>query len=290
MFSVFVLISFFSCGTRERDAYKEFKINELSTDTSKLFVNYKNTVFFVASPQFVNLYLRRLGIYPVKTAINKVTNIEKYTTSSQKALNLGVYGADLGYMNIFLVSDITNEYVSAINQLSNQLDLGLVFTRDVYNQILALKDKQDSLAHYLSIVFGHADQYLKESSQQQTSALVIAGGWIESFYLLCQTYNNYKSKEIRDLIFQQKFVLENLIKGLAPYYESSAEMQDVIDNLVELAYDFDMLDFKYTYENPVYKIKNGVMVFNNGCHVMNSPESLETIIKTIEKVRQKVIS
>ena len=158
------------------------------------------------------------------------------------------------------------------------------------NTDILYRNDRDTFRILLSQMYRIIDKHLIDNDQRDISVLIVTGGWIESFYLLCQTYNNYKSKEIRDLIFQQKFVLENLIKGLAPYYESSAEMQDVIDNLVELAYNFDLLDFKYTYENPVYQVKQGVMVFNNDCHVINSPESLETIIKTIEKIRKKVIS
>ncbi len=285
---VFILLSFFSCGGR--DSYKDFKSAELSVDTANLFVSYKNTVFCVPSPQFVNLYLRRLGIYPVNTVTNPVTNLEKYTTSLKKAVNLGIYGADLGYLNIFSVSEKTNDYLSTIDQLASDLNLRIIFTHDVYNKILTLKNNQDSLAHYLSDIFTRADNYLKENSRQQTSILVVAGGWIESFYLLCYTYSKYKSNDIKNMIFQQKFILENVIKGLAPYYESSAELQELIDNLVEIAYDFDMLDFKYKYEIPIIKYRKGVIIINNDCQILNSESSLETIINKASKLRFKQIS
>jgi hypothetical protein len=287
-FVLFALLTFYSCGSR--DNYKDFKSVELSMDTSNLFVSYKNTVFCVPSPEFVNLYLKRLGIYPVKTLTNPVTNFEKYTTSLKKAVNLGVYGADLGYLNIFSVSENTNDYLATIDQLASDLNLRFVFTRDVYNQILALKNNQDSLAHFLADIFTRADNYLKENSQQQTSILVITGGWIESFYLLCNTYTKYKSEEIKNMIFQQKFILENLIKGLAPYYESSAEIQELIDSLVEIAYDFDMLDFKYNYGMPIVKHHKGLMIINNDCQIINSEASLETIIKKANALRFKQIS
>jgi hypothetical protein len=285
---IFAMLSIFSCVSR--DSYKDFKSSELSVDTSNLFVSYKNTVFCVPSPQFVNLYLKHLGVYPIKSATNPVTNIEKYATSLKKAVNLGIYGADIGYLNIFSASENTNEYMLIIDQLANDLNLKFVFTKEVYNQILALKNNQDSLAHYLGNVFTRADNYLKENSQQQTSVLVIAGGWIESFYLLCYTYTQYKSNEIRNMIFQQKFILDNLIKVLAPFYESSKEIQELIDGLVEIAYDFDMLDFKYKYENPIVKYHNDLLIINNECQILNAEISLETIIKKTSILRLKQIS
>jgi hypothetical protein len=285
---IFILLCIYSCGGR--DSFKDFKSAEISVDTTNLFVTYKNTVFCIPSPQFVNLYLKRLGIYPIKSVTNPVTNVEKYTTSAKKAINLGIYGADLGYLNIFSVSENTNEYLATIDQLARDLNLNFVFTRDVYSQILALKNNQDSLAHFLSGIFTKADNYLKENSQQQTSVLVVAGGWIESFYLLCNTYSKYNSVEIRNMIFQQKFILENLIKALAPYYESSAELQDLIDSMVEIAYDFDMLDFKYKYDVPLFNYRKGVRIINNECLIINSEASIETIIKKASALRFKQIS
>ncbi len=282
------LLSFYSCNNRSR--FNEFKTNELSVDSTKLFITYKNTVFYVPSPQLINLYLKRIGIYPSTSIINPAQNIEKYTTSLKKAINLGIYGADLGYINLFSVSENTNEYLSAIDQLAKGLNLGLLFTSDVYNQIISLKDNQDSLAQYISDFLTNADNYLKANSQQQTGILVIAGGWIESFYILCNTYSHNKNIEIKNLIFQQKFVLENLIKGLAPYYESSSELQELIDSLVEIAYDFDMLDFKYTYGEPIFRYRKGVMIFDNNFKLINSEGSFETIIRKAEDLRNKQIS
>jgi hypothetical protein len=290
--SIFCLFLFYgvSCVNRDKNGNNESKINELASDTTKLYVTYKNSVFCVPSPQLVNLYLKRLGIYPVKSAINPISNLESYTTSPKKAMNLGVYGADLGYMNLFIVSENTNEYIAAISQLSQELGMGVVFTHEVYDQILALKNDQDSLATFLSGLFSKADDYLKNNSQQQVSAMVIAGGWVESFYLLCSTYNYYKSKEIKDMIFQQKFVLENLIKGLAPYYDASPEMKILVDNLVDMAYDFDMLDFKYSYKTSGYTLTKGVLIFNNEANVSNSSQTLDIIIRKVTELREKTIS
>jgi hypothetical protein len=279
-----------SCISREKENSKELKVTDITSDSTKLFVTYKNSVFCVPSPQLINLYLKRLGIYPVQAIINPISNLEKYTTSAKKAVNFGVYGVDLGYMNIFSVSEKTNEYVAAVSQLATELNMGVIFTKEVYDQLLALKSDEDSLAHYLSGIFSRADLYMKANSQERTCALIIAGGWIESFYLLCNTYNNYKINGVRDLIFQQKFVLDNVIKSLAPFYESSSELQDMIDNLVEIAYDFDMLDFKCSYQKSMYNFQKGVMFFENECEVMNTSESMSTILKSIDKLRSKIIS
>ena len=295
--SILILLTILSvllvqCGNRSREGFKDFKEfreNELTTDSSGSFITYKNAVFCIPSPQFTSLYLKRLGVYPDRTLINPASNVEKYTTSTKKAINLGVYGVDLGYMNVFTVSESTNEYIGIISKLSGDLGLGIVFTREVYDQIMSLKSNQDSLARFLSEIFSKADLYLKDNAQQQTGIMVITGGWIESFYLLCKAYRKQPGKEITALIFQQKFVLDNLIKALAPYYNSSSEMQSLIDDLVEMAYDFDVFDFKYSYKLPLYRYRKGVVIFENSIEIQNASKSIENIYLKIAELRDNII-
>lgn len=289
IFFVLSLVNF-SCNNRQPDTSREQKLNEIIGDTVKNYVFYKNSVFCIPSPQLVNLYIKGLGVYPSNTAINPISNIDKYVTSVKKALNLGVYGVDLGYMNLFTVSENTNAYVSAIGQLSREIGLGVIFTNEVYNKIISLKNDQDSLTIFLTQLFSSADIYFNKNSQQQISAIVIAGGWIESFYLLNFTYGHYKIEGIKNYILQQKFILESLIKNLAPYYENSPEMKELIDDLVDIAYDFDMLDIKVTYKKPIYEINKGVMFFNNSNEIINSEQCLQVIAKKIFSLREKIIS
>ena len=284
-----VLLFLFGCRNNPQQT-KDTKEFENISDTLAFNVVYSNTVFCIPSPQLTNMYFKQIGIYPDRTLVNSLKNIEKYTTSTRKAMNLGVLGVDLGYMNMFTVSESTNNYIAAISQLSDDLGLGLVFTRDIYDKVMSLKSNQDSLATYLSVLFAKTDLYLKNNGQQQTSMLVIAGGWIESFFLLCTIYDQTNNKDILPYLYQQKFILDNIIKNLTQFYYSSKELAGITDDLVEIAYDFDVLDFRYTYTNPLYTTSNGVMIFNNNCEIFGNNSGLKSIIEKIGALRYKITS
>ena len=286
---LFIVMLFSGCSGGS-NRLKEIKEAELLSDSVSLFVSYTNTIFTVPSPQMVNIYLKRLGYYPDRKLLNPVTNVEKYTTTLKKSLNFGVLGVDLGYMNIYSVAENTNDYLNAINKLSAELGLGTVLTHEVYQEIQRLKEKPDSLAMFLSVLFMKADDYLKMNAQQQTCATIIAGAWIESFYLLCATYEQYKSEQVKMIIYQQKFILENLIKAVAPYYKTSNEMQLFIEQLVELAYDFDVVEFKYSYKEPIYRYRKGVMIFFNTVSLPNEESNLKTILESAKKIRNSTIN
>jgi hypothetical protein len=269
---------------------KETKEYDSLADSTFFKVTYSNTVFCIPSPQLTNMYFKQMGIYPDRTLINPLKNVEKYTTSQKKALNLGIFGVDLGYMNMFSVSESTNHYIAAISRLSDDLGLGLVFTRNIYDKVMSLKSNQDSLAQYLSMLFAKTDIYLKNNAQQQTSILVITGGWVESFFLLCTIYSQTKNSDILPYLYQQKYILDNIIKNLAPFYATSQELASITDDLVEIAYDFDILDFHYKYTQPLYTLKNGVKVFENSCIVNGNESGLKNIINKIDDLRYKITS
>lgn len=279
-----------SCVGHERDSFKEIKISDEDTDSVTTFITYKNAIYCVPSPQLVNLYIKSLGIYPERSAINPISNTERYTTTFRKALNLGVFGADMGYMNVFTMADNTGEYLKAIQNLAADLSLGGIFNREFFTHLDGLKNNQDSLIRFLNSAFIKADFYLKDNSRQQVCALIVAGGWIECFYLLSYTYSKYKNKEVFEMLMQQKYILDNIIKMLAPYYESSAEIQLLTDSMVDLAYDFDALDFKYSYNDPIYKEIDGVVYIYNQNKIVNSLGNIDNIIKKIFDIRYKLIS
>jgi hypothetical protein len=287
LFSAICIV--FACNSKNNTKNRNFANLEFTNDSTKNFINYSNSVFCVPSPHLTNLYLKQLKIYPDHSIVNPIINIEKYTTSVKKALNIGVYGVDLGYMNIFSASENSNAYINGLKTLSDDLGLQAIFTFDTYNDLIKLKNNEDSLTNYLSALFNKADTYLKNNSEQKLATLIITGGWFEGFYLLCNTYNQTKKKEIKNLIYHQKFILDNIIKSLAPYYDSSDELQQLIDNLVEIAYEFDVLDFKFSYNDPAYLVKKNVVVFYNVVIVGNGEQTLDDIILKVEKLRELLV-
>jgi hypothetical protein len=92
------------------------------------------------------------------------------------------------------------------------------------------------------------------------------------------------------ILLQQKFIVENVIKAIAPYYKSTTEIQFFIEQLVELAYDFDVVEFKYTYKSPPYTYKKGVLIFQNNAIVANENDNLNTIITSTKKLRNMIIN
>jgi hypothetical protein len=89
---------------------------------------------------------------------------------------------------------------------------------------------------------------IRTGERPYLSTLIIAGGWIESFYILNTLYNNSKNSNLFGFLLHQQYALDNLIKLLRPYYKKSQEYTELLDKLVEIAYEFEVIDVDYKNE------------------------------------------
>ena len=265
------------------------KVIEVDIDSSQMLLKYKNSIFCIPSPFQINLFLSKIKIAEDESLVNSPINISNYSSSVKKAINIGVYGADLGYLRLFPNTQNLNQYLLAIKQLASELNINEAYNKELLTKIEKNLNNNDSLFIYFSALYQHADAFLKENSRQQTSALIIAGGWVESFFLLTQLYKKTGKNELYSFISQQKYALENIIKLLAPFYNTSEELTNITDQLVDLAYQFDVIDLKFGTKNPSITNNNGIYEINSTTEIENSMKEIEGIIEKTSTARNSIV-
>jgi hypothetical protein len=75
---------------------------------------------------------------------------------------------------------------------------------------------------------------------------------------------------------------------LTPYY-SQPEYDVLVDDLIDLAYDFDAIGIQYTYEKPEVDIANKTTKINSKTEVVITPEHLQAIADKVEMIRNKIV-
>ena len=75
---------------------------------------------------------------------------------------------------------------------------------------------------------------------------------------------------------------------LTQYY-NQPEYDVLVDDLIELAYDFDAIDIQYTYEKPQVDIANKKTKINSKTVVVITPEHLKAIADKVGKIRNKIV-
>lgn len=284
-----IAIMLFSCKGNQGDDQVENKINESIDSSAPTLIKFENTLFSMPSPYEIAFLVKRANLTYNKEYLNPYNKSHSYVTNFDKALNLGVYGSNLGYLTLYEQNSDAIQYFSVIKILSQELNIENAFDKKTVNRIEANLGNKDSLMNIVANSYRKADQYLKDNNRNDIGVLILAGGWIESTYLLTQLAKTSKKLEIITRIAEQKRPLDNLIKLLSPYYNNSKEYSELTDQLIDLAYDFDGIEIKYTYAPPTIDDQNKMTIINSKSEVIITDQQLKTITEKIEKLRASVV-
>ncbi len=293
IFSIIVVLfqSFFSCQneqtTTEDDI--ESQIDQQMDSNTTQVIMFNGALFSIPSPYQISLLIKKEKLDFNEEMINPLQNTSNYTSNFKKALNLGVLGSDLAYLNIYEQTPIAIKYFSRIKALSQELDISSGFDKEIIERVDKNMGNKDSLLVIISNSYRKADKFLKENNRNDLGVLILTGGFIESLYSITQLSENSKDQELLYRIGEQKNPLENLIKIISPYYNQSDDYSKLSDMLIDLAYDFDGIDINYTYEEPTVDVKNKLTVINSKSEVVVSDEQLTTIREKVSKIRDFII-
>lgn len=253
-------------------------------------VKVNNRLFSVPSPIQLATVIKKLDLPYNRELLNDVNKRQDYTTSFKQALNLGIFGANLGYINVFEQLPDAAAYFGAIRTLSQELGIMNQFNEATMKRIEQNNGNKDSLLYIASIIYRESDAYLMDAERNEIGALIIAGGWVEGLYLLTHIDNiDNLPQEIIELIGQQKNPLNNLIELLRPYYGKLNDDYDkFLEELSDLATIFDTINIKYTYQPPTTDENNKITEINCVSKTEINKQQLENISKKIEKMRTKI--
>lgn len=278
-----------SCSHKSQQNQQLSLITEHSIDSLSQTIKFSNTLFSLPSPYQLTMLVRNSGVAFNSNLLNPTENNQNYTSNFDKCVNLGVYGADLAYMSIYEQSPLIVSLFSIIKNLSNDLDLTSAFSKELVERVENNVNNKDSLMNIVSGAYRDMDVYMKETQRQKEGALVLAGGWIESMYILSQLTVESKSDALAQRIGESRQPLDNLIKILSPYYHDSQDVEKLINQLVELANIFEGVESQYTYVVPEIDAEQKMTIVKSVTKIIISEEVLLEISEKVGTIRESII-
>ncbi len=246
----------------------------------------------IASPVEIAAILQSMHIPFSAEYLAPTKESERLTTNFQKAVMLGIYGADLGYLNIYEKTGNSVEVLSTIKKLADGLRVGQYFDFETLKRLSANKANLDSLLFMSVNSYNKIDKYLRDNDRASISALMIAGVWIEGQYLATQVALTHPDEILRDRVGEQKIILGDLLMLLRPYQESSAEYNSIYNMMEEINKAYREVHISYRLGEPETVEHDGrlVMVQHEESIVEMTDSQLREIAGISEKVRNKLIS
>lgn len=209
-FLLIIVINLWSCdGTQTPNSKVEPYPND--TAESPAIIKIDNKLFALPSPVQIADALKNAQVPYDGTLLNSVENYSNYNTNFKKAVNLGVYGTNMGYINIYEQLQDAGSYFIVIKTLIEDLDVDVILKDKTLKKIEKNLNNKDSIMLMIWDMYKDIDSYLFESERSEVSAMIIAGAWIESQYILTQTIKKNKDEKLYQKLCEQKYPLNNLI-------------------------------------------------------------------------------
>jgi hypothetical protein len=210
--------------------------------------------------------LNRIGADYILGLSNSSENADKYFTEKARALNLGVYSADLSYASTYQRKQETMLFLKASKALIDNLEITSAYNETLVEEVEKNLDNKEQLVKVITNSFYDTYEFLNKNAKGNLSLMVVSGSFIEGLYIATNISDNtYSNPEIVKVIFDQKESLEKLLSVLEP----EAKDPNIDSLLIELN------GLKLSYD----KIVNGSM----------TEAQLKEITASITKLRNAIV-
>jgi hypothetical protein len=299
IFNVTVLVIFFvlsgcGSGSNRGDNYVFPESDSIPINESEKLSQeaIEDIVQNISSPVEMAMLLQALGVPFVSENLASTKDAENLSTSFIKAVKLGVYGADLGYLNIYEKTSTAIDNLTTISRLSDDLRVGQFLDFETLKRLAINRNNLDSLVFMSVHSYNQIDEYLRDNDRGYLSALMITGVWLEAQYLVCEVVKDYPHEELRNRIGEQKIILNDLLLLLRPYKDSSEDYSNLYKDFELIKEAYRAVNITYTPGEPETVEKDGrlVVIQNEESLVEINDEQLDSIIKITREIRNKIIS
>lgn len=256
--SITLVFALNSCGGGAKQAETE------TTDTTKEEAVKNVTKYPIPTAFEIVKMLDKAGASYILSLNNPVENADKYFTEKSKALNLGVYGANLSYASTYQMKQETMNYLNVSKKLIDDLQISTAFNKDLANRVEENIDNKDELIKIITDSFYDTYEFLLNEGKDNVSLLVMCGSWIEGLYITTQiaitTQNN---ADFMTIIANQKEPLNKLFELMQPFAEEDV-IAEMMETLKPLKAIFDEVKDEVVTQKQFENIENEVLSIRTG--------------------------
>ena len=288
--SVFV---FYSCKSGVKKSKGEFGENDSIRADSALPVSKEamaDLVQNISSPIEMAALIKSLGVPFSQKYLAPTNHLDNFNTNTSKAVNLGIFGADLGYINMYNKTSTVLSYISAVKTLADGINVGQFFDFATLKRLATNNENIDSLMYISIHSFNVMDEYLRKNNRSNLSALMIAGVYIEGLYIMTQVAKEKPNKKLAESIGDQKIIFEQMLLILKNY-QKDPYFKDFIASMEMLKKEFSEIKITIEVGEPKSVEKNGMLTIiqTSRSTVHINDEQLKRIIFQTELIRNKLI-
>ena len=136
--------------------------------------------------------------------------LDRFVSSYDKAMAMGAFGGDMGYINIYGKSFVAIDYLAAIRLLSVDLEIDRFFNFEDMVRMAKSASNIDSLQQMSTESFNNMEKYLREKGRDELSVLIVYGTFLEGSYIISYIAKDNLSEEMKNRVAEQKESIEKI--------------------------------------------------------------------------------
>ncbi len=262
---VILLVTGLIACTSRPDKSGSNELEAAETDTLKEKVIENMSGYPLPTSFQITTMLNEAGAPYILSISNPASNAGNYFTQVEKAVNLGIYGADLSYASTYMMKQETMLYLDASKKLTDEIEISSAFNQTYAERIESNLENGDSLINIISDSFIDTYNYLTDNNQDKLAILVMSGSWIEGLYITTQiAITAADNAALLDIILHQRSSLNKLIEIMEPI-KGDEDVTEIINALNELKGHYDAIEDQM------------------------SDETFEKIVSTVENIRNIIV-
>lgn len=245
----------------------------------------------IPTPLQSTALIQALDIEYDESILHKSEELENITNWFGYATNLGIYGGDMGYSNLYGETKKSMDYLNTVRQLADKLKIGQFFDFSTIKELANSKENLDELVNTSQMNFQKMNDYLQKQGRGKVSVAILFGGWAEGLYLTCEINRSVNSDVLQESIGEQKLALKT-IEDLIELYGSDKYFQ-------KFKTDFENLQDAYADVENLYiegeiverEDENGELIYEDtsSSEVVITKTDVDRITAAINKLRDNLI-
>lgn len=285
------------CGATDEpeDQFGEDTDPNTTTTTTTTTDNSEDQFVYYATPSPIEMasIISNSGAPYKPELMNAVQIKANYTTPISKALNIGVYGADMSYAAVFGHNDRSMEYLVALEEMTTDIGITGIFEANALKRLKDNQDNKDSLFKVITEYYWDADLYLQENDRPGTAALIATGAWIEALFLGTQCASDMEGEMLTAInarIIEQKLTLRNIVMMLKAMPQDEIDNSAILNELIPLQNMFEQIDMSIEQGQNVEEAQNKTTYLISQSKSSYKTTLIEDIKKKILEIRTKITS
>ena len=238
---IIVAAVFSSCKGKTKSADQDQVVSD-SLNKTLLATEVGEVLYPLPTPFEMTKMLNDIGATYSTKNLNSTSKVEKYFKESQKAVNLGIYGADLAYVSTYQQQQDIQVYLNAIKKLADQLGITYDYSKLLSDEYKAKFNNKDSLTNIVTNTIYDTYYYLDQKSNPDLAVTMVTGMWVELMYIGTNiSQDSYNYTGLVNIISKQKASYEKVMELLSGR-NANADIKSLETKLQALKPAFDKVE------------------------------------------------